>query len=55
MRENRIIGAAYRKPMLIGGGIRKSPCICSAIAKYYSQYQLYPMIIEIYEKGNGGD
>lgn len=50
-----MIGVAYRKPIAYWGGKRKSPCICSAIAKFYSQYQLYPMIIEIYEKDNGGD
>ena len=49
MRKRKLVGMAYAKPLADWGGVDKSPCICSDISKFYSQYQLYPMAIEIYE------
>ena len=49
MRKNRLVGVAYSKPIKIMGG-GKSLCICADIRKHYSQHQLYPMLIEFYEK-----
>ena len=33
----------------------KCPCITTGLAHYYSQKQLYPMVIEIYEKSSDSD
>lgn len=50
MRKDRLIGVAYGEPIENWGEKTKSPCLCAGIAKHYSQHQLYPMIIELYEK-----
>lgn len=55
MRQNRLVGVAYAEQIANWGGKQKSPCLCSGIAKHYSQHQLYPMIIEIYEKNSNSD
>lgn len=55
MRKNRLVGVAYSEPIANWGGKIKIPCLCSGIAKYYSQHQLYPMVIEIYEKNSSSD
>lgn len=49
-KQNRLVGMAYSKPLINLCGYLKCPCITTGLAHYYSQKQLYPMVIEIYEK-----
>ena len=53
--KNRLIGMAYSKPLNNCGRLLKCPCITTGLAHYYSQKQLYPMVIEIYEKSSDSD
>ena len=53
--QNRLIGMAYSKPLNNWGRLLKCPCITTGLAHYYSQKQLYPMVIEIYEKSSDSD
>ena len=53
--QNRLVGMAYSKPLKNWCWYLKCPCITTGLAHYYSQKQLYPMVIEIYEKSSGID
>lgn len=55
MRQTKLVGMAYSKPLENWGGYLKCPCITTGLAHYYSQKQLYPMVIEIYEKSGCSD
>ena len=54
-KKNRLVGMAYSKPLKNWGRCLKCPCITTGLAHYYSQKQLYPMVIEIYEKSSDSD
>ena len=53
-KQNRLVGIAYSKPLKNWCRFLKCPCITTGLA-YYSQKQLYPMVIEIYEKSSDSD
>jgi len=52
MRQAKLVGMAYSKPLENWGGNLKCPCITTGLSHYYSQKQLYPMLIDIYEKSS---
>lgn len=54
-KQNRLVGMAYSKPLKNWGMLLKCPCITTGLAHYYSQKQLYPMVIEIYENSSDSD
>lgn len=53
MKPNDIfVGVAYRKPVTPYRGGVKSPCLCADLNRQYSQHQLYPMVMTLYETTN---